>query len=110
MLISLAPILLLVVAIGLSRAAGEATLAIGASGNGVGVGGTLDTTVTAVLLIAPDGCLASVAGSVVTVLESSFAPRINRTCQKQTQRYLIEGLFKIFRATIETLPVHAPPN
>ena len=78
--VSLAPVLLLVVAIGPSRAAGVAALAVGASGFGVGVGWALDATIAAVLYILLDACLASVVGVVVAVLEPGLAPRISRAC------------------------------
>ena len=80
--VSLAPVLLLVVAIGPSRGAGVAALAIGASGFGVGVGWALDATIAAVLYILLDACLASVVGVVVAVLEPGFAPRISRPCNQ----------------------------
>ena len=65
-------------------AAGDAALAVGASGGAVGVRGALHTTVAAVLHIALDACLTSILVVVVAVLESGFAPRIRGTwCCKQ---------------------------
>lgn len=91
--VSLAPVLLLVVTISPSRAAGVAALAVGASGFGVGIGGALDVTIAAVLYIFLDACLASVVGVVVAVLEPGFAPRISRACnqldRKRTNSVLI---------------------